>query len=310
MGRRERSLENCAEPLARFAADLRALRVSCGEPTYRRMASSSYFSAATLARAASGYTMPSLDVTLAYVSACDGDPADWRRRWESARHELSATAATADGPVPAEPEDGPPVSTDPDPPEPVDADAPPTVEQEGTRPRRRRLRRLVLAGGLTLSLAANGVLLYIVATRDWSANATGPVQDGTDPKANHCDDAVTLDAKPVTLRAPAVIDGRERAAGTSVGTVTLRFSHRCGGAWARFDPAPGLFSDPDEANVTIESSRPAEGAANSWRLGHIDQTYSDLLLTGMGCVQATAIVTVFNGNVTAEGSTACLPAMA
>jgi hypothetical protein len=166
-----------------------------------------------------------------------------------------------------------------------------------------------------LSLAGNAAQLLSASARpvpaaQSSASASGPVQDGTDPKANNCgDDAVTLDAKPVRLHAAAVIDGRRYPAGGTVGTVTLRFSRRCEGAWARFDPAPGVFQDPAGASVTLQAGRPAEGSENLWRLGHVDQTYSDLLLTGMGCVQASATVTVFNGNVTADGETACLPKM-
>ena len=94
-----------------------------------------------------------------------------------------------------------------------------------------------------------------------------------------------------------------------IGTVGLRYSKRCAAAWARFDPAAGVFGTPNQGTVTVQASRPAEGAQATWRLGHIDQTYSDLLLTGMGCVEAAVTVHIADGEVDGEGNTACLPRM-
>ena len=111
------------------------------------------------------------------------------------------------------------------------------------------------------------------------------------------------------LSRPALIDGHPDPAGTPIGTVSLRYSPDCAGAWTRFDPAPGILDDPRLGTVTVQATRPAEGAQATWHLGHVDQTYSDLLLTGMGCVQAHAVVTLAGGNATAEGTTACLPRM-
>lgn len=45
------------------------------------MSQLAHYSAATLARAAGGRVMPSLEVTLAYVAACGGDMAEWRSAW-------------------------------------------------------------------------------------------------------------------------------------------------------------------------------------------------------------------------------------
>lgn len=304
MGRRESPLADGDGPVARFAADLRALRIAHGEKTYRQLAASCFFSAATLARAASGRAMPSLEVTLAYVAACDGDPAEWRRRWEAARRELVSLEPRAQAPAAGDALQS--ITRDPIAGE--QANQGPAATGEPTAPdaRPRRRRPLILSSLLVCSLAVNVVLALTAST---SHAPQQPVLDGTDPVAERCDDAVSLDVKPVRLQATARIDGRDYPAGTSVGTVSLRFSRQCAGAWARFDPAPGLFRDPDEADITVQAGRPAEGAQNTWRLGHLDQTYSDLLLTGMGCVQASAIVTVYDGNVTAEGTTGCLPKM-
>lgn len=67
--------------MAAFASDLRRLRHRAGNPTYRDMARSALFSSSVLSSAASGYRLPTLQVTLAFVAACDGDREGWRRRW-------------------------------------------------------------------------------------------------------------------------------------------------------------------------------------------------------------------------------------
>lgn len=319
MGRREAPLRDDDDSCVRFAADLRALRIASGEPTYRQMASRCHFSAATLARASSGRVMPSLEVTLAFVAACGGDPGPWRHRWEQARREHPVvdgrpeTGGDIGKPLP--PDEGEQAPTS-------EKDAQPTPEPAAqTRlpaltPRRRLNRGALLSGALALSLTLNAVLLLSAdKQREPSPSAdtatSEPIHDGTDPEANHCsDDATDLDVQQVRLRSSALIDSRLLHAGTPIGTITLRYSHRCAGAWARFDPAKGLFLDPNQASITLEVGRPADGSQNSWRLGHIDQTYSDLLLTGMGCVRASATVTIFNGDITADGTTQCLPPMA
>ncbi len=68
-------------PLQSFAQDLRQLRREAGAPTYRTLARTAGYSATTLSEAASGRRLPTLDVVLAYVGACGGDPAQWHRRW-------------------------------------------------------------------------------------------------------------------------------------------------------------------------------------------------------------------------------------
>jgi hypothetical protein len=139
------------------------------------------------------------------------------------------------------------------------------------------------------------------------------VLDGTDPRIAGCGaDKVTLDSAPVVLRAEARLRGRRLPAGTKVGVVSLAYSLRCGGAWPRFDPVPGLNPHPGDTTVgalIIEGLRPSDNTANIWRMGHIDQTYGNLLLTGVGCVQARAQVDMVGQNVRATGQTRCLPGM-
>ncbi|MFI0717669.1 ATP-binding protein [Streptomyces sp. NPDC021224] len=84
--------------MAEFAAQLRALRQSAGAPSYRTMARAAHYSASTLARAAGGSALPTLDVALAYVEACGGDQAAWREQW---RNVVSGTRRGAARPVPS-----------------------------------------------------------------------------------------------------------------------------------------------------------------------------------------------------------------
>jgi WD40 repeat protein len=89
VGRPERELNPDADPVQRFAFELRRLREGAGRPSYRRMASRAHFSSTTLADAAGGERLPSLEVTLAYVAACSGDPAAWEERWRAATAQLT-----------------------------------------------------------------------------------------------------------------------------------------------------------------------------------------------------------------------------
>lgn len=101
MARPEWPIDPSAGPLQSFAFALRKVRADAGNPTYRALAKSAGYSAATLSDAARGVRKPTLDVVLAYVGACQGDVEEWRRRWE----ELDAPAAPPepDPPAPAPP---------------------------------------------------------------------------------------------------------------------------------------------------------------------------------------------------------------
>lgn len=106
MGRPDRPLDPDAGPLADFAADLRALRLQAGSPTYRVLAQQTHYSATTLSEAAGGRRLPTLPVLLAYVRACGGDGDAWQARWQdmvAQQHtNIDATGADESGePVPA-----------------------------------------------------------------------------------------------------------------------------------------------------------------------------------------------------------------
>lgn len=82
-GRPEPPLDPGDGPLSWFAHELRQLRAAAGYPSYRDLARKALFSASVLSAAASGSSLPSLQVTLAYAGACGGDLGDWQRRWEA-----------------------------------------------------------------------------------------------------------------------------------------------------------------------------------------------------------------------------------
>ncbi len=84
MGRPETPLDARDGPLAEFACSLRRLRAEAGGQSYRQLARTANFGASTLARAAAGHTLPSWDVTRAFVLACGGDPRQWRTAWARA----------------------------------------------------------------------------------------------------------------------------------------------------------------------------------------------------------------------------------
>jgi len=80
VGRREAPVPD--GPLHDFAQGLRDLRATRAPSTYRELAKSARYSASVLSTAAAGRRLPTLDVTLAFVTACGGDVDAWRERWE------------------------------------------------------------------------------------------------------------------------------------------------------------------------------------------------------------------------------------
>jgi hypothetical protein len=81
MGRPEKPVNTASGLVSQFASELRLLRAQAGNPTYREMAQSAMFSSSVLSSAASGNRMPSLQVALAFATACGGDEEFWRQRW-------------------------------------------------------------------------------------------------------------------------------------------------------------------------------------------------------------------------------------
>lgn len=157
MARRPRPVDPSEGPLQAFAYDLRQLREKAGNPTYRALAGKAGYSPATLSEAARGLRRPSLDVTMAYVGACGGDPDEWRLRWHdlaAAKTGTTATTAVDAGTEPADPVD---VATPPPPP---------------SRTRWRRwMRPPVLATAVVLAAAVTGVVVW---AQPWASDGPRP----------------------------------------------------------------------------------------------------------------------------------------
>ncbi|WP_433261376.1 XRE family transcriptional regulator [Actinosynnema sp. CS-041913] len=98
MPRVEQPLVPDGSALVGFAIDLRLLRARAGLPAYRELARLAHYASTTLAEAAAGRKLPSLDVTLAFVRACGGNEIEWKERWHAVATELNARAAVP-GPV-------------------------------------------------------------------------------------------------------------------------------------------------------------------------------------------------------------------
>ncbi|MFI6100261.1 XRE family transcriptional regulator [Lentzea sp. NPDC051213] len=77
---------------------MRELRANAGSPPYRTMSAQAHYSAASLSDAAGGRKLPTLQVTLAYVSACGGSLDEWEKRWYEVARELVPDGG--DGPAP------------------------------------------------------------------------------------------------------------------------------------------------------------------------------------------------------------------
>ncbi|MFG2041948.1 hypothetical protein [Dactylosporangium sp. NPDC048998] len=95
-GRPESPLDPQTGPIQRLAWELRKLRDEAGRPSYRRLALQAHYSSTTLADAAKGERLPSLEVTLAYAVACGGDRAAWESRWREIATELGGAGPRAE----------------------------------------------------------------------------------------------------------------------------------------------------------------------------------------------------------------------
>ncbi|MFJ2342408.1 helix-turn-helix domain-containing protein [Streptomyces antimycoticus] len=83
MGRRENLIDTPNKSLALLASWLRTTRREAGI-TYEQLAQRTPFSAATLARAASGQSVPKLEVAVAFAEECGGDASAAEYLWTRA----------------------------------------------------------------------------------------------------------------------------------------------------------------------------------------------------------------------------------
>ncbi|MEW1777550.1 DUF2690 domain-containing protein [Streptomyces sp. NPDC086777] len=302
-----------------FACELRALRSLAGDLPFWKMARRCAVAKSALAAAAAGRKLPSEAVTREFVRACGGDWIYWQKRWALARAEAERSTDTP-GRELARRHPGLVV---------VPRSRLPMyfAELNATRsdtdstllahaPPRGRLRRVAVIA-LVLAAVATGMGLsqtisFLHHTGASPQTALAPA-DGTDPQLAGCGkDAEDLAVAPVRLRGPLTLGGHRLAKGTRVGTVTLRYSFHCAGAWARFDPAPVIDTDLKDStggSTTVWAQRPADATQETWSMGHVDESYSGLLLTGLGCAIAGARFDATNENMVADGQTPCLPVL-
>lgn len=99
MARPENPIDPTA-PYATFARQLRKLRQSSGSPTYTTLARRAKYSVSALSQAAAGRKLPSLELTLAYATACGGGREHWTEQWLIAQHQSGP--GPLDGPAAAE----------------------------------------------------------------------------------------------------------------------------------------------------------------------------------------------------------------
>ncbi|MGX5185479.1 helix-turn-helix domain-containing protein [Streptomyces avermitilis] len=97
MGRRENPIGQCGRSLHSLAAWLRAGREAAGL-SYEQLAARTEFSADTLARAASGRSVPrNLQVVLAYARACGLPVREAEKYWKLARRDEARALSVLSG---------------------------------------------------------------------------------------------------------------------------------------------------------------------------------------------------------------------
>ncbi|SCL39517.1 Helix-turn-helix domain-containing protein [Micromonospora pallida] len=148
VARQERPVDPTAGPVQALAYELRKLRAEAGNPTYRTLARTAGYSATTLSEAAGGTRLPTLEVLLAYVGACGGNPDEWRRRWHEVADEQRPTDTGNVNPA-----DGPP-------------------DEDGPLPR--RWRRPALLAAVAATATAITVATAVGVARRGSPPATAP----------------------------------------------------------------------------------------------------------------------------------------
>lgn len=182
-----------------FAEQLRALRDSAGDPSFRTMAArSGRISHTTLYEAAAGLRFPSWETTREFVRACDGDEAAWRIRWKDAQSVGTTAPETPDVAATS----GPEASVDQ--PQATDIASGTTIVESA--PSRTRLRALVGAAAVLL-LTAAAILSVGAIVRDrrgHAATAAPPVAasasaTGADPSAPLIPGDATMFVADVTI---------------------------------------------------------------------------------------------------------------
>lgn len=324
MGRPERPVDVSAGPVAEFAAQLRTLRRKAGNPPYRQLARHSQYSVTTLSDAAGGKRLPSLDVTLAYVAACDGDREQWEQAWKALKAELAEaedrtepTAVTSGArPQPSQVTSEPLPSPHPTHPDAtpdrvgVTGDAAAATGAGGARAGRRTLwvvAVLALVAGAALGTAGTVALRLPDGSGDQASDGGDPSatpsawrniaprttstahpSDGMDPVRTGCGDAHAQKYITNLDSVPVYLPD-----GSKFGELRMRSNPHCSALnW-------GVVYGPVRPNrkVYVIAYRPADRAKSiSWYGGAYSSAYGWMLSTNPGCVYIEAYVQTPNGN--------------
>ncbi|MER7542647.1 NBR1-Ig-like domain-containing protein [Spirillospora sp. NPDC127506] len=170
-----------AEAIEDFAAALRELRESVGNPPFREMSGrSGAISHTTLHEATKGNRLPSWGTTAEFVKACGADPEEFRERWEAAnravrsvsagragapRGDLAAGSAAESGAVHVA-IGSPEAASGGDP-------APPPPEESAAPAERSRLRGPAIAA-LAAAVVGVGTVIVLVAVDRGSGDGAKP----------------------------------------------------------------------------------------------------------------------------------------
>jgi hypothetical protein len=295
-GRPEGPLDPAAGAVANLAARLRLLREEAGRPSYRQLARTAFYSHSALSQAAAGRVLPSLAVTLAFVSACGGDRQEWMALWAEAAAEAGIL-----------PETGGDLSeagtlTVPDG-HAADVESAPETRLaiaarrgiRGRLARARRGRRLQASAGLA-GLAGLACLAGILVWWGLFADATPPPAPpgGSSPPGDCTSLKVNL--------AKEIVDNH----GQEFGYLWLRYSKKCGTAWARFSPVQSL-SLAGAVTITVTVIRhPDEATRTSVEYEVNLLTSGEIPLPPGDCALASVAVAV-RGQAPATTVTACEP---
>ena len=265
MGRPECHIDPDDGDVAAFACELRRLRENAGKPSYRELANRTHYSISTLSAAAGGRCLPTLQVTLAFVRACGGDPGEWADRW---RRVASAQAAIAES---------------------DSAEAAPqvlAVTNPGASPRPARwtiARVPVLALALTCLVTAVAMrLLPSAAPLPAHTSSAPPVPfaaDGQDPYIHGCGhDEEALERRPMSW-----------PNGSPYGWIALFHSAACAASW-------GYVYGPNSPRWTVHivaiRVEDRVSAPSGFRGAELPNSWGNVLSTRHGCVYVEAYITM------------------
>ncbi|WP_432934258.1 NBR1-Ig-like domain-containing protein [Microbispora sp. CA-135349] len=246
-----------AEAIEDFAAALRQLRKSVGNPPFREMSGrSGAISHTTLHEATKANRLPSWETTVEFVKACGADPAAYRERWERANLAVRSASAgdpsTRAGTLGTRPSDGleasatglaegrivhsaaasqapqsaggTPVSlpTPPPPPDGIAHDVPPVPSAAGGRGRLRPTRPAALA---VAAVGVATVVLVVVAVN----RGSGIDEHGLNPSDSPSKTGLSAADCPVQATTPPWIPPvHEGDSAKFIGDVTLTDCTRVG----------------------------------------------------------------------------------